>query len=86
MFSGKTKISVWGSEGCKYYWLRSGDDLKPHHLGLTVKHGGGNIMMWGCMTYWESGYACQVHDGAMKSKNYQHVFDTVYRIRWNTII
>jgi len=86
VFSDKTKINVWGSDGCKYYWSRPGDDLKPHHLDLTVKHGGGNIMMWGCMTYWGPGYACQVHDGAMKSKNYQHIFDTVYRIRWNTMI
>ena len=79
VFSDKTKINVWGSDGCKYYWSRPGDDLKPHHLDLTVKHGGGNIMMWGCMTYWGPGYACQVYDGTMKSEDYQHILDTVYR-------
>ena len=79
VFSDETKINVWGSDGCKYYWSRPGDKLKPHHLDLTAKHGGGNIMMWGCMTYWGPGYACQVYDGTMKSEDYQHILDTVYR-------
>ena len=79
VFSDETKINVWGSDGCKYYWSRPGDDLKPHHLDLTVKHGGGSIMMWGCMTYWGSGYACQVYGGTMKSEDYQHILDTTYR-------
>jgi len=51
IFSDETKINVWGSDGIKYYWARPGEKMKPHHLDLTVKHGNGSLMMWGCMTY-----------------------------------
>lgn len=78
VFSDKTKINIWGSDGCKYYWSRHGDPLKPHHLDLTVKHGGGSLMMWGCITYWGPGYACQIYDGTMKSEDYQHILSTSY--------
>lgn len=79
VFSDETKINVWGSDGCKYYWSRPGDELKPHHLDLTVKHGNGNLMFWGCITYWGPGYACQVYDGTMKSVDYQHILDTTFK-------
>lgn len=79
VFSDETKINVWGSDGCKYYWSRPGDKLKPHHLDLTVKHGGGNIMMWGCITHSGPGYAYQVYDGTMKAKDYQEILNTTFR-------
>ncbi|KAG1130017.1 hypothetical protein G6F38_013486 [Rhizopus arrhizus] len=49
VFSDEPKINVWGSGGVKYYWKRVGDKLRFHHLDLTVKGGGGSVMMWGCM-------------------------------------
>ncbi|KAG1612972.1 hypothetical protein G6F44_013367 [Rhizopus delemar] len=44
--SGETKINIWGSDGCKYYWKRKFDHLQPHHIDVTVKHGGGGLMLW----------------------------------------
>ncbi|EIE91720.1 hypothetical protein G6F46_013499 [Rhizopus delemar] len=41
IFSDETKINIWGSDGCKYYWKRKVDRLHPHHIEVTVKHGGG---------------------------------------------
>lgn len=79
VFSDETKVNVWGSDGCKYYWSRPGDELKPHHLDLTVKYGGGGIMVWGCITYWGPGYACNIYDGTMKSEDYQHILSTTYK-------
>jgi hypothetical protein len=79
IFSDETKINIWGSDGCKYYWTRPGDSLKPHHIDVTVKHGGGSLMMWGCMTYDGPGYACQIYDGTMDSELYQHILDTSLR-------
>ncbi|KAG1035544.1 hypothetical protein G6F43_013212 [Rhizopus delemar] len=47
VFSDETKINVWGSDGCKYFWKRPGDKLQPHHLDLTVKGGAGSVLLWG---------------------------------------
>ncbi|EIE76609.1 hypothetical protein RO3G_01313 [Rhizopus delemar RA 99-880] len=91
VFSDETKVNIWGSDGCKYYWSRPGDPLKPHHIDVTVKHGGGSLMMWGCMTYEGPGYSCQIYDGAMNSDLYQHILDTTlreimeyYNMDWST--
>jgi hypothetical protein len=44
IFSDETKINVWGSDGCKYFWRRLDDKLQFHYFDLTVKHGGGSFM------------------------------------------
>ncbi|KAG1125393.1 hypothetical protein G6F38_013827 [Rhizopus arrhizus] len=72
VFSDETKVNVWGSDGVKYYWKRVGDKLRFHHLDLTVKGGGGSVMMWGCITYDGPGYACRIYDGTMKKEDYVH--------------
>ncbi|EIE77259.1 hypothetical protein RO3G_01963 [Rhizopus delemar RA 99-880] len=51
VFSDETMVNVWGSDGVKYYWKRPDDKLRFHHLDLTVKGGGGSVMVWGCITY-----------------------------------
>ncbi|KAG1107270.1 hypothetical protein G6F40_010074 [Rhizopus arrhizus] len=92
VFSDETKINVWGSDGCKYYWKRPSDPLQPHHLEFTVKHGGGKLMMWGCIISKEPGYACQMYDGNMNADVYQHILDTTlrdtmeyYNFNWSNI-
>ncbi|EIE86151.1 hypothetical protein RO3G_10862 [Rhizopus delemar RA 99-880] len=51
VFSDETKVNVFGSDCCKYYWSRPDDALQPHHLDLTVKGGQGSVIVWGCITY-----------------------------------
>jgi hypothetical protein len=68
--SDETKVNVYGSDGCKYFWSRPDDKLQPRHLDLTVKGGGGSIMVWGCITYNGSGYACRISEGTMKASDY----------------
>ncbi|KAG0973332.1 hypothetical protein G6F28_013103 [Rhizopus arrhizus] len=84
VFSDETKINVWGSDGCKYYWKRPSDPLQPHHLEFTVKHGGGKLMMWGCITSEGPGYAYQIYDGNMNADVYQHILDTTLRDTMDT--
>lgn len=76
VFSDETKVNVYGSDGCKYYWSRPDDKLQPHHLDLTVKGGGGSIMVWGCITYDGPGYACWISEGTMKASDYVGILGT----------
>ncbi|KAG1135793.1 hypothetical protein G6F38_012528 [Rhizopus arrhizus] len=45
VWSDETKINRFNSDGRTWTWIRSGESLKSHHLKMTVKHGGGNIML-----------------------------------------
>jgi len=78
VFSDETKINIWGSDGVKYCWIRPGDPMQPHHLDLTVKHGGGSLMMWGCMTYKGIGYGCHIQE-TMDSKVYCDILETSFK-------
>ena len=44
------KINLFGSDGFKHVWLRPGEKYKDKCVMPTVKHGGGNVMVWGCMS------------------------------------
>lgn len=72
VFSDETRINIWGSDGVCYCWVRPGDPLQPHHLDLTVKHGGGGLMIWGCMTAKGLGYGCHVEE-SISSSVYQDI-------------
>ncbi|KAG1539738.1 hypothetical protein G6F50_014459 [Rhizopus delemar] len=76
VFSDETKVNVFGSDGCKYYWSRPDYALQPYHLDLTVKGGKGSVMVWGCITYDGPGYACWIHDGTMKAVDYVNILET----------
>lgn len=51
IWSDETKINRFGSDGNRYSWVRTDTSLQPKLIEPTVKFGGGNIMMWGCMTW-----------------------------------
>jgi hypothetical protein len=36
------------------------EPLHDRHVKQTVKHGGGSIMVWGCMTHLGPGYMCKI--------------------------
>lgn len=78
IWSDETKINIWGSDGVKYCWIRPGDPFQAHHLELTVKHGGGSLMMWGCMSYYGVGYGCHVQD-MMNAEVYCEILNTSFK-------
>ena len=78
VFSDETKFNIWGSDGVRYYWVTPNDVLRPHHIDVTVKHGGGKINFWGCITGSGPGYGCKIYGGNMDSKTYQHILSTTY--------
>ncbi|GFU25039.1 transposable element Tcb2 transposase [Trichonephila clavipes] len=47
----ESKFNIFGSDGHSTVWRkpRTNTALDPKSLHLTVKHGGGSVMVWGCM-------------------------------------
>jgi transposase len=69
VWSDETKINRLGSDGRKWVWKRPGEGLSDRLVEGTVKFGGGNLMMWGCMLWEGPGFACKI-DGKMDGDLY----------------
>lgn len=50
IFSDESKYNLHGSDGNKRVWCKKGTELKPENIQSTKKFGGGNVMVWGCIT------------------------------------
>lgn len=50
IFSDESKFNIFGSDGQIRIWRKSKQELNPKNLQSTVKHGGGGVMVWGCMS------------------------------------
>ncbi|GFT64703.1 transposable element Tc1 transposase [Trichonephila clavipes] len=49
LFSDESKFCIFGIKGRKLVWRKQGTALEKENLVPTVKHGGGGVMVWGCM-------------------------------------
>ncbi|KAK3569719.1 hypothetical protein QTP86_003566 [Hemibagrus guttatus] len=50
IWSDETKIELFGKNSTCRVWRRKNAELHPKNTIPTVKHGGGNIMLWGCLS------------------------------------
>ncbi|KAK1789764.1 hypothetical protein P4O66_014923, partial [Electrophorus voltai] len=50
LWSDETKIEVFGADHTRGVWREDGTAYNPKNTISTVKHGGGNIMLWGCFS------------------------------------
>lgn len=52
LWSDETKINLFGSDKSRQYVRRpANQEYCPQYTIKTIKHGGGNIMVWGCFSY-----------------------------------
>lgn len=74
IWSDETKINRLGSDGMSWCWKRDGESEQLRHVQQTVKHGGGSIMIWGCITADGPGYMCKV-EGTMDQELYKSILE-----------
>ncbi|CAI9537949.1 unnamed protein product, partial [Staurois parvus] len=49
LWSDEININLFVSDGVKRVWQQPGEQYKDKCVLPTVKHGGGNVLPWGCM-------------------------------------
>ena len=82
-WSDETKINHLGSDGMEQVWIEKENRQDPRRIEETTKHGGGNLMMWGCMGWKGVGYATRI-DGKMDAKLYTDILGDEFldTLRW----
>lgn len=50
LFSDESKFNIFKSDGQIRIWRKRNTELDSNNIVSTVKHGGGNILVWGCMS------------------------------------
>uniref|UniRef100_A0AAY5KGQ8 Transposase Tc1-like domain-containing protein n=1 Tax=Esox lucius TaxID=8010 RepID=A0AAY5KGQ8_ESOLU len=68
LWSNETKINLFGSDGVKRVLQQPGEEYKTSVLS-TVKHGGGSVMVWGCISAAGTG-ELQFIEGTMNANMY----------------
>ena len=71
LWSDETKIELFGINLTRHVWRERNADYDSKNTISTVKHGGGNIMLWGCFSAKGTGRLHRIEgqmDGAMYCK------------------
>ncbi|KAJ4438153.1 hypothetical protein ANN_14092, partial [Periplaneta americana] len=71
LFSDVSKFNVFGSDGRQMVWRKPKEEMKTKNLRATVKHGRGNVMIWGCVSASEVGELLFI-EYIMKKEDYLH--------------
>jgi len=74
IWSDETKINRFGSDGREWIWKQKGEGLIEREVQGTVKFGGGNIMVWGCMGWNGVGHLAEV-EGKMNADQYVSILE-----------
>jgi transposase len=74
IWSDETKINRIGSDGRQWVWKQAGQGLTVREVQGTLKFGGGNIMVWGCMGWEGVGQLAEV-EGRMNADQYVEILE-----------
>jgi DDE superfamily endonuclease/Transposase len=51
IWTDETKINLFCSDGKKWAWRKNDEAYKSNCTVKTIKHGGGCLLLWGCISY-----------------------------------
>lgn len=72
VFSVESKFEVFGKKKCTKVWRVKNQEFEQKNITSTVKHGGGSVMVWGCMA--ASGVGTLVFiDSTMNKTDYLNI-------------
>lgn len=72
IFSDECKVCVFDTAGSQRVWRKPGQEFQKENINPTVKHGGGSVMIWGCMAAAGVGNFCFV-EGTMDRWQYLRI-------------
>ncbi|CAK9834280.1 Transposable element Tcb2 transposase [Anthophora retusa] len=72
LFSDESKFNRVCSDGIRYVRRRIGESLKTQCVLKTLKHGGGNVMVWACFSRSGPGPICRIN-GIMDRFQYKDI-------------
>ncbi len=81
LWSDETKIHLFGSDGVKRVRRQPGEEYKDKCVLPTVKHGGGSVMAWGCMSAAGTGEFIEGSDDEVKGCEPVKLSTQLYRKR-----
>ncbi|GFV46016.1 transposable element Tc1 transposase [Trichonephila clavipes] len=72
IFSDESNFNIFGSDGRRMVWRKPNTSYHPKHTTPTVKHGGGSVMVWGCVAALGMGKPVFI-DGIMHKMAYLNI-------------
>lgn len=76
LWSDESKFNMINTDGIRYVRRPSNMRFNPRYTVGSVKHNGGNIMVWGCFSFSEKGPLCHV-EGRMDYVKYREIMSEV---------
>lgn len=75
VFTDESKYNLYGNDGRCRVWRKPNEEFKEKNVCPTFKHGGGSVLVWGCMSATGVGNL-QIIDGIMDHKKYIDILKT----------
>ena len=72
LWTDKSKFEVFGSQGRAFVRCRKTENMLEECLTSAVKHGGGNVLVWGCFGGGKVGHLFRVK-GILKKQGYHSI-------------